>query len=138
MTAPGALTSLCEAIEFGDEPRLIDLLASEPDLALAEGAHRKTALHFAAEHDRASMVARLLDSGAAIEAETSWGMTPLQWAANMGSVRAGQVLLDRGAGFNLWCAAGLGMRDQLDRFWDASGSLKPGAVQKRYEQTAIG
>ena len=30
------------------------------------------------------------------------------------------------------------MRDQLDRFWDASGSLKPGAVQKRYEQTASG
>jgi ankyrin repeat protein len=138
MTGCDSLASLFEAIEYGDEPRLVDLLASEPDLARAEARHRKTALHMAAEHDRDAMVTRLLDAGADIEAETSWGMTPLQWAANMGSVRAGQVLLSRGAELNLWCVAGLGMLDELDRFWNASGALRPAAAQKIYEQTASG
>jgi uncharacterized protein len=136
---PRQLAGLFEAIEYGDEARLIDLLTSEPGLArAAEARHRKTALHTAAEHDRDAMVALLLDAGADLEAETSWGMTPLQWAANMGSVRAGQALLGRGAQVNLWCVAGLGMRDELDRFWTASGRLTPSAAQKIYEQTAAG
>jgi ankyrin repeat protein len=51
----------------------------------------------------------LLDAGADLEALTSWGATPLDWAAAMGSTNVGDLLLARGAsGYALIVAAGLG------------------------------
>jgi ankyrin repeat protein len=132
------ITSLLEAIEYGDESRVADLLSASPELALEADRNGKTPLHAAAEHDREAIARRLLDAGADIEAETAWGMTPLQWAANMGSVRTGALLMARGAALNLWSAAGLGLSDRLDAFWDAAGHLTPGARQKGYAQTRAG
>ena len=127
-------TSLFEAIRQGDEKRVMQALADSPDLVWAADKYRKTALHVAAEHDQDRMAKILLDSGADLEAETSWGMTPLQWAANMGSVKTGALLIARGARLNMWSAAGLGMLEALPAFWDGSGRLKPGAAQQRYDE----
>jgi ankyrin repeat protein len=56
----------------------------------------------------------LLDSGADIEAKTSWGATALDWAATMGSVRVADLLLASGAsGFTLIVAAGLGKLEEV-------------------------
>ena len=74
----------------------------------------KTGLHLAAETDHVEAAQMLLDSGADIEAKTSWGATALDWAATMGSVGVADLLLARGAsGFTLVVAAGLGKLDEV-------------------------
>ena len=74
----------------------------------------KTELHWAAETDQVEAARVLLDSGADIEAKTYWGATALDWAATMGSVRVGDLLLARGAsGFTLIVAAGLGKLEEV-------------------------
>jgi uncharacterized protein len=74
----------------------------------------KTELHWAAETDQAEAARVLLDSGADIEAKTSWGATALDWAATMGSVRVADLLLASGAsGFTLIVAAGLGKLEEV-------------------------
>ena len=134
----GPAHSLFEAIEYGDEPRVVHAITEAPDLVWAADRHLKTPLHVAAEHDRDRIAALLLDGGADLEAETVWGMTPLQWAANMGSGQVGRLLIARGARLNLWSAAGLGLLDAIPAFFDASDKVRPGAAQQRYEQTAAG
>lgn len=52
--------------------------------------------------------------GADTEAESSWGQTPLEWAANLGSAAVARVLIDAGATrLHSWTLAALGMRDAL-------------------------
>ena len=46
-----------------------------------------------------------------LEAHTSWGATPLDWAGVLGSRAAGDVLIARGARLTLPAAAGLGLTD---------------------------
>lgn len=53
------------------------------------------ALHHAAAHDDAAVVARLLEAGADAEAATATG-TPLHWAAGEGARAAMAVLLEKG------------------------------------------
>ncbi|HKY33255.1 MAG TPA: ankyrin repeat domain-containing protein [Candidatus Polarisedimenticolia bacterium] len=100
---------LFEAVARGDTARVADLLEQSPDLVRASGAHGKTALHLAAEHDRLDEARLLLGAGADIEARTSWGASPLDWAAVMGSSRVAEELMSRGAGGStLLTAAALG------------------------------
>lgn len=74
----------------------------------------KTGLHWAAETDQVHAAQTLLDAGADIEAKTSWGATALDWAATMGSVGVGDLLVARGAsGFTLIVAAGLGKLEEV-------------------------
>lgn len=74
----------------------------------------KTGLHCAAETDQVRAAQTLLDAGADIEAKTSWGATALDWAATMGSVGVGDLLVARGAsGFTLIVAAGLGKLEEV-------------------------
>jgi uncharacterized protein len=134
----GPANSLFEAIEYGDEARVVHAVTEAPDLVWAADRYLKTPLHYAAEHDREQIAAYLLDAGADLEAETTWGMTPLQWAANMGSACVGRLLIARRAVLNMWTAAGLGMFEEVFSFFDASGKLRAGAAQQRYEASANG
>jgi ankyrin repeat protein len=93
-----------------------------------------TALHRAAEKDQPEAAEALLAAGAELEALVSWGMTPLDWAANMGSRRAAGVFLDRGAHWTHWSAVGLGMLDAVQSFWHDDGTLKPGSGHRRAKQ----
>lgn len=124
---------MLEAAQRGDVARVRQLLASDTTLVNAKGAHNKTPLHWAAEKNNPELAELLVTAGADINAEVSWGMTPLQWAANMGSRDVAQVLLAHGAApqLNMWCAAGLGMLDVVQSFWDSPNTLKPGAGQTR-------
>jgi ankyrin repeat protein len=85
--------------------------------------HGKTPLHLAAEHDRADLAEALIAAGADIEARTSWGATPLEWAGVLGSRAAGDVLIARGffAGTALHWAAINGHADTV-RFLLAAGA----------------
>lgn len=128
------LQQLFEAIDAGDLPAVQTLLERNPSLATASGEHDFTALHRAAEKDQPEAAEALLAAGAELEAMVSWGMTPLEWAANVGSRRAAAVFLARGAHLTHWAAAGLGMLDTVQSFWHDDGTLKPGAGHRRPKQ----
>ncbi len=114
-----------EAVKRGDAPVVADLLRSRPGLARFAGEHDKTGLHWAAETDHAEPARILLDAGADIEAVTSWGATPLDWAAVMGSVRVADLLLSRGArGFTLITAAALGMLEAVRATIESGADLR--------------
>ncbi len=103
-----------EAVKRGDTRAVTDMLRSRQELARVAGEHGKTGLHWAAETDQAEAARILLDAGADIEARTSWGASPLDWAATMGSGRVADLLLSRGAsGFTLVVAAGLGKLEEV-------------------------
>lgn len=112
----GSTAEILAAAERGDTDAVRALLRADPGLARVAGEYDKTALHWAAEKDQAEVVDALIAAGADVEAVTSWGMTPLEWAANMGSARAGAVLRRHGARLTLWAAAGLGWADDV-RGW---------------------
>jgi ankyrin repeat protein len=62
----------------------------------------------------------LLDAGADLEATTSWGAMPVEWAATMGSARVADLVLARGAkGMNVVAAANLGKLDLVRNFLDS-------------------
>src|SRR5262249_24599402 len=124
---------MLKAAERGDVARVRQLLAADSTLVHAKGAYDKTPLHWAAEKNYRELAELLVNAGAEINAEVTWGMTPLQWAANMGSRDVAELLLAHGARpqLNMWCAAGLGMLDVVQSFWDSPGVLKPGAGQTR-------
>jgi ankyrin repeat protein len=131
---------MLKAAERGDVERVRELLASDSTLANAKGPHKKTPLHLAAEKNHVAVAKLLVEAGADIKAEASWGMTPLAWAANMGSREVAGILLAHGAApqLNMWCAAGLGMLDVVQSFWDGPDKLKAGAGQARSRDTGNG
>src|SRR5215475_5547317 len=124
---------MLQASQRGDVDRVRQLLSLDSTLVNAKGAYDKTPLHWAAEKNNREFAELLVANGADINAEVTWGMTPLQWAANMGSRDVAEVLLAHGARpqLNMWCAAGLGMLDVVQSFWDTPATLKPNAGQNR-------
>lgn len=124
---------MLQAAQRGDIGRIRQLLSLDSTLVNAKGAYDKTPLHWAAEKNYPELAELLVNAGAKIDAEVTWGMTPLQWAANMNSRDVAEILLAHGARpqLNMWCAAGLGMLDVVQSFWDSPNTLKPGAGQTR-------
>jgi ankyrin repeat protein len=104
-----------EAVRRGDARRVSALIGVRPELVRMAWDHGKTGLHWAAESDRIDVARALVDAGADIEARTSWGASPLDWAATMGSTRVAEFLLSRGAGgFTLIIAAALGKQRDVE------------------------
>jgi ankyrin repeat protein len=128
------------AAKHGSAEMVGEHLAADPAAVNAKGEHDKTPLHWAAEKNHLQMAKVLIQAGADINAETTWGSTPLQWAANMGSREVADLLLEHGARpqLNMWAAAGLGMLDVVESFWDAPTTLKPNAGQTRTRRTPDG
>ena len=103
-----------DAVKHGQTRTVADLLRSRPELVTLADEHGKTGLHWAAQTDQAETARLLLDAGADIEPKTSWGATPLDWAAAMGSAKVGDLLLARAAsGFTIVVAAGLGKLQEV-------------------------
>jgi len=126
------LAAMVDAIRANDIDELRARLEAEPALAHAAGDHDKTLLHWAAEMDRVEAASLLVDVGADPEAVTSWGATPFDWAAVMGSAGVADLLLARGAtGLSLISAAALGrlsyVRDLVGRGGDLSSHRRRGA-----------
>ena len=130
MTDPEDMLKACER---GDLVKVRQLLEADSTLVNAKGAYNKTPLHWAAEKNYRELAELLVAAGADITTEVTWGMTALQWAANMGARDVAEVLLAHGAQpqLNMWCAAGLGLLDVVQSFWDSPNTLKPGAGQVR-------
>jgi uncharacterized protein len=80
----------------------------------------------AVSFDVIDAVAALLDGGAAIDGVDGDGM-PMAYAMHFGFVEVAELLGRRGAKRDLRFAAGLGELDVVKSWFDADGSLKPGA-----------
>jgi ankyrin repeat protein len=117
-----------DAAKDGDVDTVRELLAADPALVGAVDVHRKTPLHLAAEHDHPEIAELLIAAGAELEAWTTWGATPLEWAGVLGSRRAGDVLLAHGARLTLASAAGLGLMDALPRLYRDDGAVSAAFV----------
>jgi ankyrin repeat protein len=113
-----------EAAKKGDATKIRSLLKADPSLVRTMADHLKTALHLAAEGDHAETAAALVEAGADIEARTSWGASPLDWAAMMGSSRVADLLLGQGAtGLTLITAASLGKLSDVHRIIETGEDL---------------
>jgi ankyrin repeat protein len=113
-----------DAVKRGDAAAVAALLVAQPALVRASGEHDKTGLHWAAQRDYVEVARVLLDAGADMEAQTSWGAAPLEWASVMGSGRVAELLLSRGArGFTLVVAAALGKLDAVKAMAEAGTAL---------------
>lgn len=126
------LRDLVEAVKADDAGRVVELLGARPALARVTTEHEKTALHWAAEVDAVDAARVLLDSGAEIEARTSWGASPLDWAATMGSARVADLLLERG----LYAAARNGHADTVALL--LSRGAARGARDAKFDATPAG
>ncbi len=122
---------MLKATETGDVSKVQQLLADDPRLASAKGEHDKSALHVAAEKNHQEIADILIAAGADIEQLTTWGMTPLEWAANMGNRAVACSLLQKGAKLHMWVAAGLGMLENVRHYFQADRTLREGAAQTR-------
>jgi len=83
-------------------------------------------LESAVSFDVIDAVAALLDGGAAIDGVDGDGV-PMAYAMHFGYVEVAELLGRRGAKRDLRFAAGLGEIDAVKSWFDADGSLKPGA-----------
>ena len=114
-----------EAARAGESDAVKAAVEADPSLVSAHGKHSVTLLHLAAEHDDAELAAFLVEAGADIEAESSWGHTPFEWGATLGSAAAAAVLLEAGAQrLNLWTGAALGMFDEVESAFDRDGLIE--------------
>ncbi len=127
---------------LGESPLALAALRARLDWAkalVARGAHVNPdaataqwhALHYAASGEDGGVVAWLLDQGAAVDARSPNGSTPLMLAWGYGSVDAARLLMRRGAqaalrneqGLSAWDFAQRAGRDDLAKRY----GLKPPA-----------
>jgi ankyrin repeat protein len=115
-----ATRHLLDAAAAGEHARVRALLEERPEAVNLASESGKTALHWAA-------------FGADPTARTVWGMTPLDWAATLGSERVARVLIEcEGAdGLTLFSAAALGLIDETRRFFEPGGHVRPGSGRFR-------
>src|SRR2546421_4340285 len=113
------LADFLQAAQFGDLNRVQSTLARDPSLARASDDTGDTALHKAAEGGHLDIVQALLEAGANIDAVRADGMRPINCALRLRKstdTHAGNlvdVLLARGATYNIYIAAVLGDRDYV-------------------------
>lgn len=107
------------------------LVAAGADIHIEDDIVLESSVSF----DVIDAVAALLDSGAAINGVDGDGV-PMAYAMHFGFVEVAELLGRRGAKRDLRFAAGLGELDVVKSWFDADGSLKPGAgaLADPYEQ----
>ena len=90
------IRSLLAAVRRGNLAEVRELVDDGIDLG-AVTPNGWTALHHAAFHGRADIVALLLENGAPVAARHPRGWTPLHRAAEHGSIEVARMLIERGA-----------------------------------------
>jgi uncharacterized protein len=92
----GRAGEIASFAEKQDWPAVSARITAKADLNAAQ-ADGTTALHWAAHHDKAEMVAQLLAAGARADEKNRYGITPLLLACENGSERIVRTLLKAGA-----------------------------------------
>ncbi len=122
------LTQLLCGVDSGDLQVVEELLRRRPELANARGADGQTPLHTAAWCNDGRLAVLLLAYGADPRAKYGQsGHDALSWAATCGSIDFARTLVELGTQPDLFCAAGMGLIDEVRAFFDESGELFPEA-----------
>ena len=95
----GADAPLADAVQRMDHSA-VDRLLRQPVDINARQVDGMTALHWAAYHDDAELVARLVGAGADVHVSNRYGVTPLSLAAENANVAMVERLLEAGADSN--------------------------------------
>jgi len=112
----------CVVLDGKDKPHNVEMAR----ILIEAGAELNEPLIAAGSIDNRPVAELLLDRGAAIDGTGGW--SPLEEALYWNSQNAIALLLERGAKVqNLRIAAGLGLTDLIETFFDADGDLKPEA-----------
>jgi ankyrin repeat protein len=112
----------CVVLDGKDKPNNVEMAR----ILIEAGAELNEPLIAAGSIDNQPVAELLLDRGAAIDGTGGW--SPLEEALYWNSQNAIALLLERGAKVqNLRIAAGLGLTDLIETFFDADGDLKPEA-----------
>jgi ankyrin repeat protein len=118
------LASVFQAIVAGQTSTVAALVAQRPALAAAAGPEGQTPLHLAAQHNDPQLAALLVAYGADLHAVYGQSQhTPLSWAITCNALDAARALVKLGAEPDLFCAAGLGVLDDVQACFDDSGAL---------------
>ncbi len=103
-------TPLLAALWAGDRGAALALIAAGADPNAADDrpviGHGAMSLHFAAGVGDVELVRALVAAGAAVDARSLAGHTPLWWACNNGRTAAARELLAAGADPNIRCTEG--------------------------------
>ena len=89
-------TPFLKAVKHDAPECLLDLLLERGANAHAVADDRKTALHFAAQKDKAKVIRQMINKGLSVNAVDKDGWTPLHEAACYGSRDAAVVLIKNG------------------------------------------
>jgi ankyrin repeat protein len=141
------LVNFLQAAQVGDLNRVQSMLVRDPRLARASDDTGDTALHKAAEGGRLDILLALLEAGANIDAVRADGMRPincvlrLRKSTDTHAVSLADVLLARGATYNVYIAAVIGDHEYvksalrhdpaLANFEDSSHSRPISAAARR-------
>jgi hypothetical protein len=112
---------------------------ADVDVLIALATDLDTPLQVAARHNRGEYVRHLLDAGAAIDATSMWGVTPLEVAIYHGSVQAIDSLASHTiVPWALWTVAACGDVDLVRTCFDMHGQPLPEATAHRPSPTGDG
>ena len=123
------VADLLDAARQGDLSRVQSILVGDPGVARASNDLGDTALHKAVEGGHLDIASALLDAGANIDAVRADGMRPVNCALRLRTdtdSRAGAIadmLLDRGAAYDIYIAAVIGDRDYVKKVLRANPAL---------------
>jgi ankyrin repeat protein len=124
------LARLLTAVWAADHEAVARLLEQRPILARSHGANGQTALHAAATCDNAQAALLLLACGADPDARFGQsGHTALSWALTCNSMNFARAIVRLGVKPDLFSAAGMGLLEQVQAFFDEDGNLRPNASQ---------
>jgi ankyrin repeat protein len=111
-------STLIRLIEEGDAAGVRRLVAASPRLVTAPFTDGLTPLHYAAGEDRPEVVAALVEARAPLAAHFGrTGHSALSWAVTCESQQAARKLIELGVKPDLFCAAGLGLLEEVEGFW---------------------
>jgi ankyrin repeat protein len=130
---------LLAAVAAGETQAVTKLLAGRPALAGAHGPDGQTPLHMAAQYNDPQIAALLVAYGADLNARFGQsGHSPLSWAMTCNALECARELVRFGARPDLFCAAGIGMLEHVQTFFDGTGALIPGASRTGSSRCADG
>jgi ankyrin repeat protein len=132
------LVQLFAAIESGDTPAFKHLLNRRPALAKARGPEGQTPLHSAARYNDPEQGMILLAYGADPYAPFGGsGHTALSWAVVCNATEFAKALVRLAIKPDLYTAAGIGIVEDVQIFFDDSGMLMPGAAKAGSSRFAL-
>src|SRR5262245_27482552 len=133
------LARLLDAVCDGNESQTIELLARRPALARARGPEGQTPLHVAGRCNDARLGIVLLAHDA--DPQVTYGEsghTVLSWAVTCNAMDFARTLVRLAVRPDLFVAAGVGAIDDVQRYFDESGALVPGASRSGRSRFAPG